>query len=221
MQHYVIKVRRRCFKPMANVHVAKYIHICYPSFCFILPPSHGNPCVEDLEEVLLFRKNFSAANPSWPDPLKASGRIRASKLHQRDTDVVGVELPSHVGKKSCMKISSGRPAWMSSPAYLRTYCTFFEKTFWQPSRILVFQRENEVLESSSIKMNKRQYPELPFCIMQGFLFISQKLKKSLEEVGCTNFYVTEVVHILLRCVYSHVPNRRHGSIKFNTAQKGH
>ena len=62
--------------------------------------------------------------------------------------------------------------------------------------MLVFQRENEVLESSSIKMNKRQYPELPFCIMQGFLFISQKLKKSLEEVGCTNFYVTEVVHIL-------------------------
>ena len=138
----------------------------------------------------------SQSNPSRLDPLKASGRILASKLHQRDTDVVGVELPSHVGKKSCMKISSGRPAWMSSPAYLRTYCTFFEKTFWQPSRILVFQRENEVLESSSIKMNKRQYPELPFCIMQGFLFISQKLKKSLEEVGCTNFYVTEVVHIL-------------------------
>ena len=63
---------------------------------FILPPSHGNPCVEDLEEVLLFRKNFRAANPSLPDPLKASGRIRASKLHQRETDVVGE--PSHIGK---------------------------------------------------------------------------------------------------------------------------
>ena len=62
----------------------------------VLPPSHGNPCVEDSEEVLLFRKNFRAANPSWPDPLKASGRIRASKLHQRESNVVGE--PSHIGK---------------------------------------------------------------------------------------------------------------------------
>ena len=26
----------------------------------LLPPSHGNPCVEDLEEVLVFRKNIGA-----------------------------------------------------------------------------------------------------------------------------------------------------------------
>ena len=99
----------------------------------ILPLFHRNPCLEDLEEVLLFRKNFSSTSPCWPHPLKASEFVHPSwpliKVVEKSCTLSFFET----SKKSCTKISFFVLAWTSQLACLRTDCTFFEKMFWQPS----------------------------------------------------------------------------------------
>ena len=130
---------------------------------YILPPSHRNPCVEDLEEVLLFRKNFRAANPSWPDVIR--WKLPEEFVHPSFTNVKLIET-----EKSCQKSFrknqrvSVRASRRTFSACLRTSCTFFKKIILPSSRKSIFKDKNIVLQTISFNKNSSQYPQLPFCL---------------------------------------------------------